>query len=64
TDQGVLSCEMEQMRIPVNNSFQESYYNKMSVLDVDFDQNTKELHKFIFGDTEENGLTVEETTTK
>ena len=61
---GVLSCEMEQMRIPVNNSFQESYYNKMSVLDVDFDQNTKELHKFIFGDTEENGLTVEETTTK
>lgn len=58
---GVLSCEMEQFRIPVNNSFQESYYNQMSVLDIDFDINTKELHKFIFGDTED-GLTVETAT--
>lgn len=61
---GVLSSEMQQMRIPVNNTFQESYYNKLSVLDVDFDQNTKELHKFVFGDTEEDESAVLETTDK
>lgn len=45
---GVLSAEMQQFRIPVNNSFQDSWYNGMLVIDIDFEQNTEELHSFIF----------------
>lgn len=44
--------DLQQFRIPVNNSFTNSWYNKMLVLDVDFDQNIEELHDFIFGHSE------------
>lgn len=44
--------DLEQFRIPVNNSFTNSWYNKMLVLDVDFEKNIEELHKFVFGDAE------------
>lgn len=56
---GVLSCDLEQLRIPLDNSFQNSWYKEMLVLDVDFKTNVKELHRFIFGDGEEE--TEEET---
>ncbi len=57
---GVLSADMEQFRIPVNQSFQDSWYNGMLVLDIDFDKNIEELHNFIFGsENPETGLSIE-----
>ena len=61
---GILSSEMEQFRIPLNNSFQDSWYNGMLVLDVDFEQNITALHQFIFGDAEQKNELEIETTTK
>lgn len=59
---GILSSEMEQFRIPLNNSFQDSWYNGMLVLDIEFEQNITALHQFIFGDPEQEQET--ETATK
>ena len=53
-DAGVLSAEMEQFRIPVDGSYTDSWYNAMLVLDVDFEKNIEELHRFIFGEEEED----------
>ena len=50
---GVLSSEMEQLRIPLNELHENAYYEKMLILDIDFEANTKEVHKFIFEDEEE-----------
>lgn len=50
---GVLSSDMEQLRIPLNELHKNAYYEKMLILDIDFEANTKEVHKFIFGDTED-----------
>ncbi len=50
---GVLSSEMEQLRIPLDELHQNAYYEKMLVLDIDFEANTEVVHKFIFGDVEE-----------
>lgn len=56
---GVLSADMQQFRIPVNQSFQDSWYNGMLVLDIDFEKNREEAHQFIFGSkTEETGISV------
>lgn len=44
--------DLEQFRIPTNNSFTNSWYNKMLVLDLDFNRNIEEFHDFIFGDRE------------
>ncbi len=44
--------DLEQYRVPANNTFTNSWYNKMLVLDVDFDKNIEELHEFIFGDAQ------------
>lgn len=45
--------EMEQSRIPLNNAHTAAKYKGMSVLDIDFEANTKALHEFIFGDYKE-----------
>lgn len=50
---GVLSSEMEQLRIPLDELHQNAYYEKMLILDIDFEANTKVVHEFIFGDTED-----------
>lgn len=47
---GLLSSNMEQFRIPVDGSYTDSWYNSMLVLDIDFEENCKKLHTFIFGD--------------
>lgn len=54
---GVLSADMQQFRIPVDNSFQDSMYNNMRILDLDFEKNIDELHRFVFGDTDSEGET-------
>ncbi len=54
---GVLSSEMEQLRIPLNELHENAYYEKMLILDIDFEANTKEVHKFIFGDKDEEEQT-------
>lgn len=54
---GVLSADMQQFRIPVDNGFQDSMYNNMRILDLDFEKNIDELHRFIFGDTASEGET-------
>ena len=46
---GILSADIEQFRIPIANSYTDSWYNKMLVIDVDFKLNNRELHEFIFG---------------
>lgn len=40
---------IENLRIPVDNSFDEGFVRKMSVLIPDLEKNVEELHKFIFG---------------
>jgi len=45
--------EIKQSRIPLNNAQTEAQYKGMSVLDIDFEANTKALHEFIFGDYKE-----------
>ena len=49
---GVLSSDMEQLRIPLNELHKNAYYEKMLILDIDFEENTKVVHRFIFGDAE------------
>jgi len=49
-ESGLLSSDMEQFRIPIDGGYKDSWYNSMLVLDVDFDENIKALHSFIFGD--------------
>lgn len=61
---GVLSSDMEQLRIPVDNSFQDSWYNQMLVLDIDFKQNIEELHGFIFGKDDAEKETESRTETE
>ena len=46
---GILSADIEQFRIPIANSYTDSWYNKMLVIDVDFKLNNREIHEFIFG---------------
>lgn len=57
---GVLSAEMQQFRIPVNQSYQDSWYNGMLVLDINFEKNIEESHNFIFGsaEPESSGISV------
>jgi len=44
--------DMENLRIPVDYSFDEGYVRKMAVLIPDLSANIEVLHHFIFGDTE------------
>lgn len=48
-DAGILSADIEQFRIPINGSYTDSWYNKMLVVDIDYETNVNEVHKFIFG---------------
>ena len=41
--------EIEDLRIPADNTFEEGYARKMAVLIPDLDANIKVLHEFIFG---------------
>lgn len=50
---GVLTSEMEQFRIPTNDTHQNGWYNDMLILDIDFTKNTELLHEFVFGSAEE-----------
>lgn len=59
---GLLSNELEQFRIPVDGSYTDSWYNSMLVLDVDFKENIKQLHEFIFGEEEEESRKTEIST--
>ncbi len=61
---GVLSSEMEQLRIPLDELHQNAYYEKMLVLDIDFEANTEVVHKFIFGDVEEKEPETSKKNTK
>ena len=61
---GVLSSEMEQLRIPLDELHQNAYYEKMLVLDIDFEANTEVVHKFIFGDVEEEESETSRKNTK
>jgi len=45
--------EIEDIRIPADNTFEEGYARKMAVLIPDLDANIKVLHEFIFGSVEE-----------
>jgi len=49
-ESGLLSCDLEQFRIPVDEGYSNSWYNSMLVLEVDFEKNIEELHAFIFGE--------------
>jgi anionic cell wall polymer biosynthesis LytR-Cps2A-Psr (LCP) family protein len=44
--------EIQEFRIPADNTFQEGYVRKMSVLIPDLDANISMLHEFIFGNSE------------
>ncbi|MDF2952526.1 MAG: cell envelope-related transcriptional attenuator [Anaerocolumna sp.] len=44
--------EIQELRIPADNTFQEGYVRKMSVLIPDLDANVSMLHEFIFGNSE------------
>lgn len=61
---GILSSEIEQFRVPTNSTFKLAMYKGMSILEIDFEENTKEIHKFIFGDEEDETETKTETETK
>lgn len=61
---GILSADLEQLRIPVNNSFQNGWYKEMLILDVDFDKNIEELHTFIFGSADSGEKETEKQTEK
>lgn len=54
---GILNADIEQLRIPLNDAYKNSTYLiydiNMSVLELDFEANTKALHAFIFGDEPE-----------
>ena len=41
-----------------------AYYEKMLVLDIDFEANTEVVHKFIFGDVEEKEPETSKKNTK
>lgn len=58
---GILSVDIEQFRIPIANSYTDSWYNKMLVIDVDFKANNRELHKFIFGSVPDEFKDEDET---
>lgn len=45
--------DIENLRIPADNTFESGYSRKMSVLIPDYSANTEILHNFIFGDTKE-----------
>lgn len=45
--------EIEDIRIPADNTFEEGYARKMAVLIPDLEANIKVLHEFIFGSVEE-----------
>ena len=45
--------EIDNLRIPADNTFESGYSRKMSVLIPDYSANTEILHNFIFGDTKE-----------
>jgi len=42
--------DIQQFRVPKNNTYVDAQYKNMAVLDVDFEVNKKALHEFIFGD--------------
>lgn len=45
----------EQMRIPINGSFSDATYNGIKdLIQINFPENIRALHEFIFGDYEEN----------
>lgn len=45
--------EIEELRIPAQNTFEEGYARKMAVLIPDLEANIKVLHEFIFGSVQE-----------
>lgn len=50
--------EVQNMRIPADNTFEEGYVRKMSVLIPDLQENTRILHEFIFGPEEETTFVI------
>lgn len=47
------TTDIHQMRIPVDNSFENTKVNKMAVLSIDLEQNQEALRQFIFQSVEE-----------
>lgn len=50
---GMLDSEMEELSVPVRNSYKSQTISGMSVLVPDVDKNCREMHKFIFGSSPE-----------
>lgn len=54
--------EIENLRVPVDDTFEEGYVRSMAVLIPDLEANVEALHTFIFGNVEDDGTIVEELT--
>ena len=48
---GYLTYDVEQMRIPVDDSYTSEYFGDQQALSIDFDKNKAELRKFIYEDS-------------
>ena len=46
---GYLTYDVEQLRIPVDDSYSSQYFGSQQALSLDFDKNKKELRTFIYG---------------
>lgn len=49
----LMNFDQDDMRLPVDGAFEETYINGMSVLSIDFEKNTQALHEFIYEQDEE-----------
>ena len=47
---GYLSYDVEQLRIPVDDSYTSRYFGAQEALSIDFDRNKSELRTFIYGE--------------
>lgn len=60
----LMNYEQEDLRLPVDGAFEETYINGMSVLKVDFEKNTEALHDFIYEDQEEESSSEDASSTR